>query len=365
MAALAWILPAESALLTFSEAETNLLLPAPVTRRQLLVHRLLRSQLPLLFGAVVSAVFVPLAVVAAASLRRRHVPPVRHGARLFHRRDDGPREAARAGRAGAACGVGAARTAAERRRRSWASRFVRVQPVDARRDRRRVAVERRPGDRQRAGRGGALAVRGGGAAAVCAAPTRSSCCELPARSPSSPCTIEWVLWSDESYFAEAPNRPQSSTRTPAIGRGGACAKRRVDARPLRANRNRVSLEERDADAAAHEPALGAAVRGSRHRVRRRRRHRTGCRRPRARARRGARDGVADSWRGSACCSDLKSVRSDLRGDLRHLDVLKTWPVKSAAVIRGEMLWPTLSLTLCAWFALALRHRVFGSGLSRS
>ena len=52
LAALAWILPADSGLLAFSEAETNLLVPAPVTRRQLLVHRLLRSQLPLLFGAV-------------------------------------------------------------------------------------------------------------------------------------------------------------------------------------------------------------------------------------------------------------------------------------------------------------------------
>jgi hypothetical protein len=45
------------------------------------------------------------------------------------------------------------------------------------------------------------------------------------------------------------------------------------------------------------------------------------------------------------------VRSDLRGDLRHLDVIKTWPMKSAAVIRGQLLWPTLSLTLSVWFAL--------------
>lgn len=61
MAALAWIFPADRGLLAFSEAEIHLLLPAPMTRRQLLVHRLLRSQLPLLFGAVVSALFVPLA----------------------------------------------------------------------------------------------------------------------------------------------------------------------------------------------------------------------------------------------------------------------------------------------------------------
>src|SRR5262249_30200680 len=45
------------------------------------------------------------------------------------------------------------------------------------------------------------------------------------------------------------------------------------------------------------------------------------------------------------------VRTDLRADLRHLDVLKTWPVKPSAVIRGQILWPTVSLTLCAWLAV--------------
>jgi hypothetical protein len=45
------------------------------------------------------------------------------------------------------------------------------------------------------------------------------------------------------------------------------------------------------------------------------------------------------------------VRSDMRGDLQHLDVLKTWPVKPAVVIRGQLLWPTLALTLWVWFAL--------------
>ena len=45
-------------------------------------------------------------------------------------------------------------------------------------------------------------------------------------------------------------------------------------------------------------------------------------------------------------------RSDMRGDLRHLEQLKTWPVKPAAVIRGELSWPVTLLTVCVWFALA-------------
>src|SRR5205823_4201127 len=45
------------------------------------------------------------------------------------------------------------------------------------------------------------------------------------------------------------------------------------------------------------------------------------------------------------------VRTDLRSDLRHLDLLKAWPVASAAVMRGEMLAPGIALTGVAWLAL--------------
>jgi hypothetical protein len=45
-----------------------------------------------------------------------------------------------------------------------------------------------------------------------------------------------------------------------------------------------------------------------------------------------------------------SLTNDLRGDLRHLEVLKTWPVKGGALIRGEMLWPGTLLTAGSWLA---------------
>jgi ABC-2 type transport system permease protein len=59
IAALSWVMPFESGLLEFSEAETQFLLTAPVTRRQLLIHRLLRSQLGMLFGAVIFGITIP------------------------------------------------------------------------------------------------------------------------------------------------------------------------------------------------------------------------------------------------------------------------------------------------------------------
>jgi len=45
-------------------------------------------------------------------------------------------------------------------------------------------------------------------------------------------------------------------------------------------------------------------------------------------------------------------RADLRQDLAHLELLKTWPVGGASLVRGQMLWPALSVTLATW-ALAL------------
>src|SRR5437870_5710679 len=56
MAALAWVFPGTSSLLSFTEAETDFLFPAPVSRRQLLIHRVIRSQFGLLFAAMVPTV---------------------------------------------------------------------------------------------------------------------------------------------------------------------------------------------------------------------------------------------------------------------------------------------------------------------
>jgi hypothetical protein len=42
------------------------------------------------------------------------------------------------------------------------------------------------------------------------------------------------------------------------------------------------------------------------------------------------------------------IRNDLRQDLGHLALLKMWPVRSAAIIRGELLAPAVVLTGLAW-----------------
>jgi Putative ABC exporter len=43
------------------------------------------------------------------------------------------------------------------------------------------------------------------------------------------------------------------------------------------------------------------------------------------------------------------LRPDLRTDLEHLVLLKTWPVSPAIVIRGALLWPMSLLTVIVWY----------------
>ena len=55
------------------------------------------------------------------------------------------------------------------------------------------------------------------------------------------------------------------------------------------------------------------------------------------------------------------MRNDLRQDLARLPMLKTWPVRGAALIRGEVLAPTVVVTAVAWLLLILAA-VLGGGL---
>ena len=42
------------------------------------------------------------------------------------------------------------------------------------------------------------------------------------------------------------------------------------------------------------------------------------------------------------------ARGDLRTDFEHLDLLKTWPMRAGDVIRGEIAWPVLLVSSIAW-----------------
>jgi ABC-2 type transport system permease protein len=58
------------------------------------------------------------------------------------------------------------------------------------------------------------------------------------------------------------------------------------------------------------------------------------------------------------------LRIDMRQDLRHLELLKTWPVKASAVVRGQLLWPGAIITVGVWTMLAVAVFLSGTILPR-
>ena len=56
------------------------------------------------------------------------------------------------------------------------------------------------------------------------------------------------------------------------------------------------------------------------------------------------------------------MRLDLRSDFAHLDLLKSWPMRAADVIRGEMAWPVTAVSGLVWFAIVVAALFSGAGL---
>ncbi|MEO6463772.1 MAG: putative ABC exporter domain-containing protein, partial [Candidatus Eisenbacteria bacterium] len=52
-----WLVPAQDAALDFTPAEIHFFFPAPVTRRQLVHYKLMRAQIGILFGALITSFF--------------------------------------------------------------------------------------------------------------------------------------------------------------------------------------------------------------------------------------------------------------------------------------------------------------------
>jgi len=60
----------------------------------------------------------------------------------------------------------------------------------------------------------------------------------------------------------------------------------------------------------------------------------------------------------------QTMRNDLRQDLASLGTLKTWPLRGATIIRGELLAPALVLTVVSWLFLAVATLFFSGHTSQ-
>ncbi|MBZ5557541.1 MAG: putative ABC exporter domain-containing protein [Acidobacteriia bacterium] len=349
LAALAWLVPAKSSLLEFTEPEVQFLFPAPVSRRDLLVYRILRSQIALVFGAVISALFVPAAAIA---------PRLRFAAgmwvlfvtiRVYF------------------AGVTLARSrlagsTGEARRVAWAplavivaalgivgtaiARVLMTQPMESPRD---VFVAL----------GTALDT---GAARVIVMPflilvrpqltTGLEFVNALAWAAAVMVAVTlWVVRSDAAFQDMAAESAERRAERKASG-GTATKVRAVgwtlapsgpaegvflwkNAMQMLRNTSGLTLFRYVVPLLIFAVGISSAMMSGN------------------RARGGAAVfclmGAAIA--GFAVLLGPQIVRTDMRDDLRHLEVLKTWPLRPAAVIRGEMLWNGLLITGIAWLAL--------------
>ena len=356
VAAAAWALPFDSGLLEFSDAEVDCLFTAPLSRRQLLVHRLIRSQLGLVFAAIIPIIFYPdlssFARVRSSIALWLALVTVRlyfTGVTLARRGVTSP--AGRLRRLGLAPAVvlfGAAAAVGADLVRA----FVR-QPAENLRE----AMAR---IQQTVATGWAHAAVAPFTALVrplFATDAIGFFAALAAAAVVCALVCVWVIRMDETFYdvvVDSPARAGAEQRSPAASP----TLRRPPWQLSPAGRPELAFAWR----AAVDMFRGAGARsvvrpvvvfagiGTMLTVAARQR------------------GVAElllvlavAAAGTTIVLGPQLLRIDLRQDLRNIDLLKTWPLRAADVVRGEIAWPLAVLTVFAWGALAFVF-VSSSGL---
>ena len=349
--ALCWILPLDASMLDFSDAEVQFLFPAPLTRRQLLIHRLMRSQTGLLFASLVPALLYP-----AASMWMR----VRTALAMWVLLVTG-----KVYFTGVAMARAHVRSANRRARRAaWAPVVVLLaaagtvgaalvgvlsgQPVSIGQD----VIMRLAG------------VTTNGPAHVVlwpfvalARPLFADSLQLFVPSLASAVgvltvVVVWVLHSDEAFQTDL-TQMITRQRAPTARSGPAVRVRAAGWTLALSGRTEALFFWKNAMQTLRSTSLLVLLRY------------VGpliwlavvvvTIRTSATDSRGLASSLGMLALFMALFSTLfgpQIVRGDLRADLRHLELLKTWPVKPADVVRGEMLWPCLVVTAFSWFALA-------------
>lgn len=351
MAAGAWVFPYDGGLLDFSPAETNLLFPAPVSRRQLLFYRLLRSQVGLLLAGVIPALLVPL---RAGSETAR----VRIAIAIWLLVVTGKLYST---------GVTLARTRGLRR--AWVAPTLVASVVAVV----GVSVWRAVASHPYSGFGSLVGDITAGVTAVPAslalAPLTALAAPLFASTTGGffaalagailvlGATFLWVLRADEALqdaaAAAALRRERGRSRAGATRAGqgpwtlaSTGHTEMVFAWKAAVQTSRVVERRTVLRVIALAAGLGAFAVG-------------------ASQSRGPAAVLALVGLGGAAYVVLLApqiLRIDLRQDLLQLEWLKTWPVRPAALIRGELIWPGVVLTALAWLLLGMGFALSGSVL---
>ncbi len=356
----AWLLPVDSGLLEFSDAELQFLFPAPVSRRQLLIHRMLRSQIGMLFGAIV----IGLASPSAFGFSRLRISV---GAWILL--VTGKIYFTGVTLARARLGAGSARI----RRVAWLPLGVMIAALAVVASGiSREVHQAMPGGPQDVvlllGR-----VASTGSAHIVLWPFVALVRPLFSEWPQPYLTNlalalavmfamgAWVLMSDETFQEAVAQVAERRTLQPAKTKGEATYKvrsagwtlapigRTETAFAWKAAMQTLRMVDRRALARTSAILVSLTI---------------------IAASLGRANGLASLMGAVALAGTVfaivlapQIVRIDLRQDLRHLELLKTWPVKASAVVRGELLWPGVLITAGAWSMLAVATGLSGTILT--
>lgn len=346
-AAVSWVFPAGSSLLEFTRAEIQFLFPAPLTRRQLLLHRLLRSQIAVFLGAVITVLAYP----GTAAGRFRTAAGMWILLMICHVYFTGVTLAR----------AGLTSTHVAGRRAAWVAAGVMVVVAAVIASGVGLEVAAHPVTTLR----DALLVFGRVSEqaaprvvlwpfVVAVTPLLSGSFgafvrAVPAAALVYAGLVLWVLWTDAAFESAAESMVERQDRQPAVRAA------RYRARPIGWV---LGLTGRPEPAFVWKVALQT--------------FRIVDRRvvlrfvlillwvcvvvavvPRARGFAQMIGVFAAIGSAFATLMAPQLLRLDLRQDLQHLEVLKTWPVRAAAVVRGEIIWPAAVVTAIAWTLAAL------------
>jgi ABC-2 type transport system permease protein len=347
MTALSWVLPMDSGLLDFSEAEIAFLFPAPVSRRGLLIHRMMRSQLGLLLTATIAGIAAPslpgffrLRVAIGMWLLLITSKVYFTGVTLARARLTSASAPARAvawfplGLVVAALsivGIALIREFSGQPAGGWQDAMLRL------------------------GR-----ISGTGLPHLALWPFTALAWPLFAAWPGPylqslgwaaavfVLTATWVLESDGTFEDAAADvarkRASRAARTPAVRARAIGLPLGLTGRPEMAFAWKAALQtvrvvDRRVAARFAAMVLSLTVAAA------------SFTRVRGMA---VMPGVfAVAAAGFTMFMAPQVLRMDMRQDLRHLELLKTWPVAASAIVRGEMIWPGALLTVASWGCLGL------------
>jgi putative ABC exporter len=357
LAALGWAAPFDSGLLTFSQAETEFLFPAPVPRRSLLVYRMLRSQIGMLFGAGVIAItapagdrFVRLRVAIAMWLLMCTWKVYYAGITLTRSRLAAaglPRRVAAVPLAALAAALAVVGTLVWRSAQAAPIAGVAdlLQRLAAVEDSRLASIVLWPfvavirpfvaesAPAYMAAIAGSLVVLAAAGAWVV----------LIDSAFQDAAEQVWTRREAAKQASAARYRSQAvAWQLPATGRPEAVFAWKAAVQTLRAIDRGSALRILVGVSAFAAATLLLGQRG------------------------GA-DALAVLVLAAAGFSIMlapQALRIDLRQDLQQIDLLKTWPVPAAAVIRGELIWPGILLTAAAWTLVAMAWLLPGGPLAR-